>query len=150
MISTSQLYNGSRLSSIYTLQCLSASCPMSFARSQSVSLSYDSSKAASRCFSRGSFVSKTRKHVQEISQKYLTPNLPEDGNADSDISDSAPYQRTFLYFVPSLSFIANAAFVATLYTQCSPMSRVWNPDIQGTCWKAHVERDLMYWQGGQP
>lgn len=61
----------------------------------------------------------------------------------------AQYQRVFLYSVAVLVLVVNVAFVTTLFTQCSPVSRVWDTNTRGSCWGPNVERDVMYWQGGQ-
>ena len=61
----------------------------------------------------------------------------------------AQYKRAFLYSVAVLVLAVNVALVATLFTQCSPVSRVWDPNTKGSCWGPNVERDVMYWQGGQ-
>ena len=61
----------------------------------------------------------------------------------------AQYKRLFLHSVAILVFVMNVAFITTLFTQCSPVSRVWDPNIKGSCWDPNIERDVMYWQGGQ-
>ena len=58
-------------------------------------------------------------------------------------------QRAFLYSVAAIVLTVNATVVTTLFIQCRPLSKEWNPDIKGSCWSLSITADLLYFQGGQ-
>lgn len=43
--------------------------------------------------------------------------------------------------------IVNTVCVGTIYGQCSPTQRLWNHDVEGSCWDPHVQKDYAFFQG---
>ena len=58
------------------------------------------------------------------------------------------FAKLFLYTTAGLVFVVNIAFVVTLFVQCQPIGKIYNPKISGECWKPNVERAMTYLQGG--
>lgn len=56
--------------------------------------------------------------------------------------------RLFLYTVTILVLIVNTAVIITMFIQCQPTAKNWNPKIPGKCWNPVVQKDMVYLQGG--
>ncbi|KAM5482612.1 hypothetical protein McanMca71_004085 [Microsporum canis] len=55
-------------------------------------------------------------------------------------------QRIFLYTLMAMLIIINSICVFTIFGQCAPTSRLWDPEIPGTCWSPHYQRDYAFFQ----
>ena len=53
-------------------------------------------------------------------------------------------QSFFLHTIAGLVLVDDSVFVITLYVQCQPIGKIWNPKISGECWKSSVERVMNY------
>ncbi|KAL5340223.1 hypothetical protein BJX70DRAFT_361843 [Aspergillus crustosus] len=43
--------------------------------------------------------------------------------------------------------IVNSVCVFTIYGQCSPTARLWDADVEGTCWEPSVQKNYAFFQG---
>ncbi|GAB1208498.1 hypothetical protein APSETT445_007249 [Aspergillus pseudonomiae] len=57
--------------------------------------------------------------------------------------------RVTCYLTAFLVFAVNTVVIISLYAQCDPPRKSWNPFIPGTCWKFRTEISLVLLQGGR-
>ncbi|KAI9367440.1 hypothetical protein BJX61DRAFT_551444 [Aspergillus egyptiacus] len=62
------------------------------------------------------------------------------------ISGVKGHKRMMYSGIVILSII-NIVAVVTIYKQCSPTAKAWDPEIEGTCWPVHAQRDYALFQG---
>ncbi|KAK3986634.1 hypothetical protein QBC44DRAFT_402039 [Cladorrhinum sp. PSN332] len=43
--------------------------------------------------------------------------------------------------------VVNLTFSLTVNLQCRPLEKLWNPEVEGSCWNPSVQRDFGYFQG---
>ena len=53
----------------------------------------------------------------------------------------------FLYFIGASSTIVNLTIIGIIWGQCSPVSKLWNPQIPGTCKGRKTNEKFGYFQG---
>lgn len=56
--------------------------------------------------------------------------------------------KRFLYILMLVLSVANIVDVTSLLIQCSPMAKIWNKKLAGTCWSPFVQEGFAYMQGG--
>ncbi len=55
--------------------------------------------------------------------------------------------KRILYFCVASNYIVSFLFIPLLWAQCSPVSKIWNPSIAGTCYSKETYMDFAYFQG---
>ncbi|KAL4783830.1 hypothetical protein BJX76DRAFT_243187 [Aspergillus varians] len=43
--------------------------------------------------------------------------------------------------------IINSVCVYTIYGQCTPAARLWDPNVDGSCWDPNIQKDYAFFQG---
>lgn len=57
-------------------------------------------------------------------------------------------RRIFIWALIALQVVANALAVVAMYAQCSPVERVWDRTVPGSCWSMRIHVDIAFVQGG--
>ena len=57
--------------------------------------------------------------------------------------------RWGLYTVMAFVTAAIIPTIVSLLAQCSPVQKLWDPSLQGSCWSSQTVVDLGYFTGGQ-
>lgn len=57
--------------------------------------------------------------------------------------------RVICYLTAFLVFVVNTVVIISLYAQCDPPRKSWNPFIPGKCWEFRTEISLVLLQGGK-
>lgn len=60
------------------------------------------------------------------------------------------YLRWFLYFIGVSNVIININQMILILLQCSPVPKLWDPSIPGTCNNIHRTNNVAYFQSGMP
>lgn len=55
----------------------------------------------------------------------------------------------FLYVVAVLTILVNVAIIPILWTQCSPMAKIWDDEIPGNCAGRAINEKYGYFQGSK-
>ena len=55
--------------------------------------------------------------------------------------------RGVIYVLVVVVFAVNAAVIVSLFTQCSPAAKAWDPSLPGACWAFPTALDLAVAQG---
>ena len=58
-------------------------------------------------------------------------------------------RRWIIYPIIFLNVVGNLASFTTILPQCSPVAKLWNPALSGTCWNARTQIDIALFQGGE-
>ena len=56
--------------------------------------------------------------------------------------------KWILFATIAVVSMVNAAIIVTLFAQCYPVRKVWDPSIPGTCFAFPIELELAILQGG--
>ncbi|KKK13541.1 hypothetical protein ARAM_001710 [Aspergillus rambellii] len=65
----------------------------------------------------------------------------------SRIINKAKHHKPVIYIGIFLLTIVNLGCIFTMYGQCTPTARLWNQEVDGSCWKPEVQRDYEFFQG---
>jgi len=57
------------------------------------------------------------------------------------------YVRLFLNVMIFLQFAVDIIVCSVEYAQCTPISKVWDSTIPGSCWPSHIYQDLRFLHG---
>jgi hypothetical protein len=60
-----------------------------------------------------------------------------------------PILKATCYLTAFLVFAVNTVVIISLYAQCDPPRKSWNPLVPGTCWRFPIEISLVLLQGGR-
>ena len=55
----------------------------------------------------------------------------------------------FLYVVAVLTILVNVAIIPILWTQCSPMVKIWDDEVPGNCAGRAINEKYGYFQGSE-
>lgn len=61
---------------------------------------------------------------------------------------NAAILRWLLYLIMVSVFLVNGAVSTTLFAQCQPTKKIWNPNVIGVCWPPSTFLTLFCIQGG--
>ena len=53
-----------------------------------------------------------------------------------------------LHFINAVNIAANVASATTQLTQCTPATKLWDPDVPGSCWTPGTQAAVGIFQGG--
>lgn len=53
-----------------------------------------------------------------------------------------------LHFINAVNIAANLASASTVLPQCSPIKKLWDPTVPGSCWSPDTQRAIGIFQGG--
>ncbi len=56
--------------------------------------------------------------------------------------------RWTLHFVNSVNIAANIASATTVLPQCTPINKLWDPTVPGSCWPPSTQAAVGIFQGG--
>lgn len=63
------------------------------------------------------------------------------------ISQRAKHHRPAMWTGIAVLTIINAVCVYTIYGQCTPTARLWNSEVDGSCWDPNVQKNYAFFQG---
>ncbi|KAL4916733.1 hypothetical protein BDW62DRAFT_218556 [Aspergillus aurantiobrunneus] len=63
------------------------------------------------------------------------------------IIQKVKHHKPFMYGGMVLLTIINSVCVFTIYGQCSPTARLWDSEVDGSCWNPNVQKDYAFFQG---
>lgn len=63
------------------------------------------------------------------------------------ISQRAKHHRPAMWTGIAVLTIINAVCVYTIYGQCTPTARLWNSEVEGSCWDPNVQKNYAFFQG---
>lgn len=55
--------------------------------------------------------------------------------------------KRILYFCAASNYLVSFLFIPLLWAQCSPVNKIWNPSVPGTCSGAKTYTAFAYFQG---
>ena len=65
------------------------------------------------------------------------------------LGDAAAKKRKyFLYILIWILFTYNVVDIISLLIQCKPTTKIWNREIEGTCWNPSIQESFALMQGG--
>ena len=56
--------------------------------------------------------------------------------------------RVALHTVNAVNILANLASATTVLAQCTPVTKLWNPAVPGSCWSPQDQMAVGIFQGG--
>lgn len=59
-----------------------------------------------------------------------------------------PAWKRALYFIMAVTVATNGPAAITVFAQCKPVAKVWDRNIEGTCWARETQTKIFYCQGG--
>ncbi|KAL4803362.1 hypothetical protein BDV18DRAFT_166383 [Aspergillus unguis] len=63
------------------------------------------------------------------------------------ISQKVKHHKPVMYAGIVLLTVINSVCVFTIYGQCTPTARLWDGNVQGSCWDANIQKDYAFFQG---
>lgn len=61
---------------------------------------------------------------------------------------AARKRKLFLYMLMLVLWVYNTVDIITILIQCKPTSKIWNRELEGSCWSSNVQDGFAYAQGG--
>ena len=62
------------------------------------------------------------------------------------IKAQGKFRKGFLYIIIAALTIINTVGVASIFFQCSPSKKLWDPSVSGSCLDPHIQRDIGFAQ----
>ncbi|KAL2863369.1 uncharacterized protein BJX67DRAFT_390636 [Aspergillus lucknowensis] len=63
------------------------------------------------------------------------------------ITQRVKHHAPYIYGGMVLLTIVNSVCVYTIYGQCMPTARLWDPNVDGSCWDPNVQKNYAFFQG---
>lgn len=57
--------------------------------------------------------------------------------------------KWILHFANAVNIIGNIISAITELAQCMPVKKLWDPEVEGSCWPAKRQQELGIFQGGE-